>query len=251
MIPLDLVVCPACLSALESGEVGLSCTMCGRTYRVRDDVPHLFPDNGLGAAGEAGYLRRLYHAALAHPRVYDRAQRYGGGVPIAGQVAEVLADASGKTVLDVGAGTGMVGDVLPADAVYVWLDNDPLKLSGFRRKRPGSTAVLADASQLPFRDDVADIVTMVEVSHHLSDHALEAFLSQAARVAKTRFVLVDGLRTPRLRSRALWALDLGRFPRTRTELEGALDAVFDIRNVIEFRVNHDHVIFDACPKTAA
>jgi SAM-dependent methyltransferase len=195
-------------------------------------------------------LRRRYHALLAHPRVYDRAQRYGGGVPIAHQVAQVLADTANQTVLDLGGGTGMVGDILPPGATYIWLDNDPLKLGGFRRKQTDALAVLADAARLPLADRSVDVATMVEVAHHLPDGAFESVLSEAARVVKSRFVLVDGLRTQRLRSRALWALDLGRFPRTRDALEQALATRFDVRNVVEFRVNHDHVIFDAAARAA-
>jgi len=243
---LTLLVCPACGGTLSERD-GLVCLDCGRHYPVRDGVPVLFPP-GSDDAHAVGRLRSLYHDALARPRVYDFLQRHGGGVPIAARVQETLADTPGGTVLDVGAGTGMVHDVLPSGATYIWLDNDRLKLRGFRRKDATGLTVLGDATSLPFGDDTIDVVTMVEVAHHLPDEALSSFLREAARVARQRFVLVDGLRTPRLRSRALWAFDLGRYPRTRAELDAALTESFDVRTVTTFRVNHDHVIYECSPR---
>lgn len=202
----------------------------------------------MDAAGGPGLLRRVYHSALARPTVYDFLQRHGGGVPIAARVRTVLAGTAGRTVLDVGAGTGMVADILPSEARYVWLDNDRLKLTGFIAKGVPALTILGDAAQLPFRDAAVDVVTMVEVAHHLPDEAFSAFLSEAARVTGERFVLADGLRTGRLRSRILWALDLGRHPRTDDELQAALSRCFEIREIVRFRVNHDHVIYDCVPR---
>ena len=223
------------------------CTECGRRFPTRRGAPVLFPEGFDHPAGDVGAFRRGYHAILAHPSVYDRAQRYGGGRPIAAQVQKALADVGDATVLDLGAGTGMVGSVLPPEASYIWLDNDALKLDGFLAKGASGTAVLGDAAHLPFRDHSVDVVTMVEVSHHLDDEALDRCLIEAARVTRERFVLVDGLRSLRLRSRLLWALDLGRHPRTDTELRSALEGHFTVTRETRFRVNHDHIIY-ACAR---
>jgi SAM-dependent methyltransferase len=242
---IDTLVCPWCHAALLTKGPEITCSGCGRSFAFRGDVPVLLaPD----AQFEPGAFGRLGHLALARPRVYDVLQRYGGGVPISRQARDVLADTGGQVVLDVGAGTGMVAEVLPDDANYFWLDNDPLKLKGFLTRRQNPLAVLADATRMPFRDASVDVVTMVEVSHHLPDEALSMFLTEAARVARNRFVLIDGLRTSRLKSRALWAVDLGRFPRNETELTRAVGQHFEIRAVSRFRVNHDHIIYDAVPR---
>jgi len=242
----DLVICPWCHRDLDAIRFALACRGCGRSYAVSDGVPRMMDES---ADRPPSTFARAYHSTLARPAVYNILQRYGGGVPIAEQVRALLADTTDKLVLDVGAGTGMVGSVLPPSARYVWLDNDPLKLQGFLRLRTGAPAVLADAARMPFRARFADVITMVEVSHHLDDDALHAFLAEAARVASERFVLVDGVRTPRTRSRILWALDLGRHVRREDELTAAVERHFAIRDVRRFRVNHDHVVYDAAPVT--
>ena len=89
---------------------------------------------------------------------------------------------------------------------------------------------------------------MVEVSHHLPDGALRACLDEAARVTRDRFLFVDALHGPRLRSRLLWQLDLGRFPRSENELVGALEASFQLERVERFRVNHDHLLCVCVPR---
>ena len=161
-----------------------------------------------------------------------------------------LGDIEAATLLDIGAGTGMVARLVPPGTRYVWLDNDTLKLRGFLSKAINGYAVLGDAARLPFRDGAADWTVMVEVSHHLADDALNACLHEAARVTNHRFLFVDATRGSRLRSRLMWQLDLGRFPRSDDELVQALDARFEIEAVERFRVNHDHLLCVCAPRRA-
>jgi SAM-dependent methyltransferase len=184
---------------------------------------------------------RAKYAILGNPRLYDFHQAHGGGRPIAAEVASEMGDASGTTVLDVGAGTGMVATTIPSNTRYVWLDNDELKLRGFLTKSLEALAVLGDGSQLPFRDEAIDRTVMVEVAHHLPDGALASCLREIARVTRDRFVFVDALRGRRTRSKILWQLDLGRYPRSQDEILAALRARFEITKVDRFRVNHDHL----------
>ena len=195
-----------------------------------------------GAAHAQSLIARVHYGILGHPRVYELHQAYGGGRPIAAKVEKHLMDLGDATVLDIGAGTGMVGGLLSPGARYVWLDNDRLKLRGFLAKRIKSYAVLGDAARLPFASEAADWSVMVEVSHHLPDGALQECLAEAARVTRDRFLFVDALRGPRLRSKLLWQLDLGRYPRSEDELLRALEGSFELEKVERFRVNHDHLL---------
>ncbi|MGH3109592.1 MAG: class I SAM-dependent methyltransferase [Gaiellaceae bacterium] len=155
---------------------------------------------------------------------------------------------AGATVLDVGAGTGMLGGLLPSGVRYVWFDNDTLKLRGLLSKQIDCYAVVGEGSRLPFRDGCADWTAMVDVSHHLRDDALDSCLREIARVTRKRFLFVDALRGERLRSKLLWQLDLGRFPRPHHELIAALDIHFELEKVDHFRVNHDHVLCLCVPR---
>ena len=244
---LELLACPACRNSLASEPGHLRCTGCGRSFPVEQGVPVL--DNS--DAHEPSRLGRLHYALLGNPRVDELHQAVGGGRPIAAQVEKEVEGLGAVTVVDIGAGTGMVGGLLSPEARYVWLDNDRRKLRGFLAKGIEGAAVLGDAARLPFASDAADWTVMVEVSHHLPDRALQDCLEEAARVTRNRFLFVDGLRGPRLRSKLLWQLDLGRFPRSEDEVVGALERSFEVERLKRFRVNHDHLLAVCVPRLSS
>jgi uncharacterized protein YbaR (Trm112 family) len=245
---LDLVACPSCQSELTRESARLRCTRCGHWFPFEQRVPVL--DEGERSRREPSALARLHYAILGNPRIYEFHQVYGGGRPIAAQVKTHLRDIGAATLLDIGAGTGMVGSLVPTETQYVWLDNDRQKLRGLLSKGIDCYAVLGDAARLPFASNGADWTVMIEVSHHLQDEALEECLEEAARVTRERFLFVDALRGTRLRSRLLWQLDLGRFPRTEDELIDALEPIFEIEQVERFRINHDHLLCVCIPRRA-
>lgn len=243
---LELVVCPSCQSKLRADAAGLRCTGLGHAFDLHDRVPVLMTETD--AERRPSALARLRYAVLGNPRLYDFHQKHGGGRPIAAQVGNALDDVGDATLLDVGAGTGMVASLVQAETRYVWLDNDSLKLRGFIAKSIDGFAVLGDAARLPLGDRTADWTVMVEVSHHLPNDALGACLDEVARVTRDRFVFVDALRGNRLRSKLLWQFDLGRYPRSERELVDALKVSFDVQEVERFRVNHDHILCVCRPR---
>jgi uncharacterized protein len=242
---LELLACPSCRSPLGQEAAQLHCKGCGRAFALEEGIPVLH--DGDGSAGEPSAIGRLHYAILGNPHLYELHQAYGGGRPIAAQVKRQLGDLGGGTLLDIGAGTGMVAGLISPETRYVWFDNDRLKLRGFLSKRIDCWTVLGDAARLPFVADAADWTVMVEVSHHLHDGALQECLEEAARVTRDRFLFVDALRGSRLRSKLLWQLDLGRFPRSQDQLIGALEGSFELETVEQFRVNHDHLLCVCVP----
>ena len=241
---LELVACPRCHGSLSAEPGRLRCVSCDRVYELRERVPALL---GTDEPVPPTTLARLQYALLGSPRVYDLQQKLGGADRIARHVEEALSALGAGTLLDVGAGTGMVAGLVSPGVRYVWFDNDALKLRGFLAKEAGSFAVLGDAARLPFPDRAVDWTVMVDVSHHLPDEALRACLREVARVTRHRFVFVDGILGERLRSSLLWKLDLGRFPRRADDLVAHLEAAFRLESVESFRVNHDHLLCVGVP----
>lgn len=245
----DLLACPSCRGRVVPAFAGIECTGCGRSYRLDGNVPVMGLDERSDDA--PSLLARTHYGLLGSPRVYDLQQRCDGAGRIVDHVEEALSGLTEGTVLDIGAGTGMVGSVLSPRARYVWLDNDRLKLRGLRSKPLDSLAVLGDGAALPFRDVAADWTAMVEVSHHLPDDALRTCLREIARVTGDRFVFVDAVRGDRRRSNLMWQLDLGRYPRREDALVDALGESFEVESVVRFRVNHDHLLCVCVPHAGA
>ena len=88
----------------------MACTGCGRTFELDGRVPVMAAD---GVAEEpSSIVSRVHYGILGNPQVYDFQQRHRRSRPrdLAGQVT--LAEVEGGTLLDIGAGTGMVGALL-------------------------------------------------------------------------------------------------------------------------------------------
>jgi ubiquinone/menaquinone biosynthesis C-methylase UbiE len=193
-------------------------------------------------------LTSLAHSIVSHPWVYDRFQIIAGARQVWGRLSPHLQQTKGDVVLDVGGGTGGTFALLPSLAGYVWLDNDPMKLKGFRRKQPSLNGLLGDATCIPLKDKSVDDVLCVAVLHHLSDEQVALFLREAARVARKRFVLMDPVeRAGSLISRLLWKYDRGSYPRTVEALGSAMNMQFRIEHTERFAVYHEYLICIGSP----
>jgi ubiquinone/menaquinone biosynthesis C-methylase UbiE len=193
------------------------------------------------------WLTRALHSVVARPRVYDACQLAAG----AGVVRRHLRGAiiplrdSAKWVLDIGGGTGASRAHWRADARYLCLDYDPMKLAGYRAKVPGGLAVQADATAVPLADGSVDAVVCTQVTHHLTEAQLEQMIGEAARVlrAGAHFVMLDAVWRPaRVPGRLLWRYDRGSFPRTDVVLREAMERHFEILRWEEFSLWHAYVV---------
>ncbi len=97
-------------------------------------------------------------------------------------------------ILDVGAGTGLLGERLSGwarrrgwDWRFTNLDANPINL------KPGSTAknVTGSALQLPFADGSFDLVVASQMTHHLTDEQVVQHWREAWRVTRDAMFICD------------------------------------------------------------
>lgn len=196
-------------------------------------------------------FRQLLHGIVARPWVYDAVQFLAGSRSIRAHLRPLLQVAN-ALVLDIGAGTGNYADLLPSPDCYLWFDNDPEKLRGFKAKYAASSAVLGDASLLPFRDRSVDLALCINSSHHLSDAQLHAFLADVTRISRRGIVFLDAVKRPdSLVSSVLWKYDRGSNPRLLSELCDMIGRYFTIEFAESFHVYHQYFLCFAASKEPA
>jgi SAM-dependent methyltransferase len=185
----------------------------------------------------------LVHRIASHPRMYDAIQFITGAPAVAGIMRRWLASARGL-VVDVGGGTGRIKALLPRDTRHVCVDVDGLKLGGYARKFADAVPLYGDATRLPLRSGIAEAVTFVAVSHHLTDDELDRALGEIARVQSPKATLFffDAVLAPtRTLSRLLWQHDRGAYPRTAEQLVGHLEKYFRVVDRFEHTIWHRYV----------
>jgi ubiquinone/menaquinone biosynthesis C-methylase UbiE len=197
-------------------------------------------------------LTDLAHRIVSNPWAYDQAQRLLGYGRVQQLVRPHLQEMAGRTVLEVGAGTGNSVQMLPPRAAYIWSDNDPRKLAGYRQKYPAGGGMLCDATRLPLRDKCVDYALCVAVTHHLSDEHLPDLIAELARVTRLKLILWDPVeqRASRL-SRLLWRYDRGSYPRQAQAVCGALEAGFSLEQVSYPVIYHHYILCVARPRLSA
>ena len=188
-------------------------------------------------------LNGALHRITAYPRVYDALQVVAGRPLVAAVLRKWLAHERGL-VIDVGGGTGTLKSLLPSAVRHVCVDTDGMKLSGYVRKFTDAVALYGDAMQLPIRSGIAPLVTLIAVSHHLTDAEFDAALAEIARIQAPAGSLYffDALLVPeRLASRFMWRRDRGAHPRTTEEIIGRLQKHFTVVDRFEYTLWHRYL----------
>lgn len=197
-------------------------------------------------------LTKILHRLVANPWVYDLVQKLAGRDRNYARLAPLIAQARGSKLLDVGAGTGEFLRIVPPETTYIWLDNDPQKLSGFRKKSRTPWALLGETNQIGLRDKSVDIAVCVAVSHHLTDAQLAMTLREMARVCRNKLVFLDPVRVEHsTASTLLWKYDRGSYPRPAAVLRCAIGQHFDIEHEERFSIYHHYWLCTARPKASA
>ena len=135
---------------------------------------------------------------MSYDRIAAQYEQVRGGTARARQLAAAVAPwlAPASTVCDVGAGTGVVTELLCAAGMRVAaFDLSAQMLRRAWTRLPGRVAV-ADAVALPLADASVDAVVYLWVLHHVGD--LAAALGEARRVLRPggRAVCISGLALP-------------------------------------------------------
>ena len=191
-------------------------------------------------------LKSLLHRIVAVPWIYDLLQIITGSrISRARLQRQVMLPTPDALVVDVGGGTGLNRALFPHETHYLCLDNDPVKLAGFKARQRTGVPVLGDASRLPLPDARADLVICSALTHHLPDEVLDGFIRETVRVLKPdgRFVLLDAVWEPlHPTGRLLWRYDRGSFPRSASQLRKALEVHGQIVWWEQYIILHRYVI---------
>jgi len=182
------------------------------------------------------------------PRIYDAIQVLAGRHVAQRRLRHAISSVGNQKVLDVGAGTGSLAPLLPPDAVYWALDNDPAKLRRLSIKVPYAHCVLGSALEIQLPDRAVDWTVCIAVAHHLDDGELPQLFAELARVTRHRLVFLDPLWTSKRGiARLLWRYDRGSHPRSAETLLSALSEHFEIEQVERFRVLHEYILCSSRP----
>lgn len=188
-------------------------------------------------------------SVLDNPYLYDVLQTMGAHHVTARRLEGVLSAAAGQEVLDIGAGTGNLAQVLPPNAIYRALDNDPVKMERLQSKVPNAQCLLRSAMDTGLADASVDWTVCVAVSHHLDDLQLAEVIAEMARVTSGRMVFLDALWTGKWGlQRVLWRYDRGFYPRRFAVLLDALREHFDLERVDRYKQLHDFFLCIGRPR---
>lgn len=132
------------------------------------------------------------------------------------RTAFVQAHCPGRSVLDVGCGTGVLAARLQAAGYDVTgVDPSAGMLDVLRAQRPGITAVEASGTDLPFERGRFDVVLTVAALHHIADPAdVRQTLVEMVRVCRPGGTILIWDHNPR---NPYWAHLMARVPQDTGE----------------------------------
>lgn len=190
------------------------------------------------------FLQRV----VEHPWVYDRIQSFFGLSESRRRLIPYLHAIGQRSVLDVGAGTGLYLDLVPEMARYFGLDLDLERLRKLSRRRGGVQTVLGDATQLCLADQSVDVTFCVAVSHHLTERQFPQLFEELARVTRESVIFVDAVADTGRRGRLLWKYDQGSYPRSTGTLLREFEKHFQIDQTERYIIHHHYLLCIGRPK---
>ena len=176
----SILCCPQCHGTFgahaDAVEWTLVCTRCGEQYQQRTrEFVDLRPNQAF--AEQTKYLDEALHADARHETVSPPLLQAGVRQR---QLRQFLRLQPGDRVIDLGCGSGrsLLWNAA-SGASFVGADVSPFFA---REARDRMDLALADLRRLPFPDGTFTKAYALDVLEHLSPEALDAMLSEAARV---------------------------------------------------------------------
>lgn len=166
----DKLRCPACAARVAiDTETSLSCTQCIRRYPVTDDIVDFLVDSSLNTK-----LEQIDYDKIGN---ISDASIHAVGRSWSTVIGNSGLDITGKTVLEIGSGTGLLTigllknsalqQLYAVDISRVFLHKTLSRAGGDGRL----TAIRCDCNQLPFAHGSIDLILGRSILHHLIDYA--------------------------------------------------------------------------------
>ena len=133
------------------------------------------------------------HASKSSARFAKASERWTASDGTA--IATELGLSAGWSVLDVGGGTGVLAHhvAVASGCRVAVLDHDPSAVA-IADSRDGVSAVLGDASAMPFPDATFDAVLLIDSFHHVADQ--RSAVRETARVLRAGGLVLVAERDP-------------------------------------------------------
>jgi len=194
-------------------------------------------------------FQRFLHRFVANPWIYDLVQCIAGSEKTYQNLMPYLAQTDNLIVLDIGAGTGNLAQILPRSAKYLWMDCDTKKLEGFKAKNLSGLAILGDATKIPLKDKSVDYAICIAVTHHLSDTELDILFSEIARVIRLKLIFLDAVEHKEsIISNIMWRYDRGSHPRQGQYICSAIKSYFEVEHLEHYKIYHHYLMCIGIPK---
>ena len=206
-------VCPMCRSPLKKVESALFCTHCNRTYPLVKGIPvfvsehpwqKFYEGRWTGTTGKVAPNRwqrwLIWYKEFRYQYRWQRTHFF----------AKALRRyATGTLILDIGCGGGQA--VFPEFGPTIGID---LSLSSlYNASKIYQKVGLADIAQLPFNDEVFDVVVSAEVLGHIPYEAKKDVLCETRRVLRPDGIAIHVIETMGLVRRFAQTLDSELFER--------------------------------------